>query len=67
MAVLNQNRKNRRNKKKKKTREVNDKMGQLAAEKQHCALTGAEKKGHDEENKKLSFFSWKSHNQELLE
>jgi hypothetical protein len=42
-------------------------MGQLAAEKQQCALTGAEKEGRDEENKKLSFSSWKSYNLELLE
>jgi hypothetical protein len=42
-------------------------MGRLAVEKQQCALTGAEKVGRDEENKKLSFSSRKSHNLELLE
>ncbi len=42
-------------------------MGRLAAEKQQCALTGAEKVGRDEETKKLSSPSWKSHNLELLE
>jgi hypothetical protein len=42
-------------------------MGQLAAEKQQCALTGEEKVGRNEETKKLSYSSWKSHNLELLE
>ncbi len=42
-------------------------MGRLAAEKQQCARTGAEKVGRDEETKKLSSPSWKSHNLKLLE
>ncbi len=42
-------------------------MGKLAAVKQQCALTGAEKVSHDEEIKKLSFSSQKSYNVELLE
>jgi hypothetical protein len=42
-------------------------MSRLAAEKQPCALTGAENVGCDEESKKLSSSSWKSHNLKLLE
>ncbi len=42
-------------------------MGPLAAGKQQCALSGAGKVGRDEETKRLSSSSRKSHNLEQLE